>query len=363
MSTTITPAEVFPAGEYLRDELAERGWTVSEFAEIIGRPIQAVSEILNGKKEITTETAFAFADALGTTPDLWLNLQTNFRLHEVRGASERGLSAVARRARLRGLIPLSKAKRRGWLPDTKDLDQLEAATRELLELSNLDDPPSFAVAARRSNSNESISPEQVAWLAHVRRVGVSRRSATAFDPSTLGQLAADLPKRTSFDTSALRDVPEWFAESGVIVVFSEGLPGGKLDGAVTYLTDGRPVIGITTRGDRFDSVLFTLLHEAAHLTLGHVTPDTDSIMEIDVAEEQTEPIERQANDQATEWLFPQGFQFEAASTAAVARGAERYGVHPSVILGQIHRHTGNWAWQRAKIPKVRGELIAAGLMT
>jgi HTH-type transcriptional regulator/antitoxin HigA len=363
MSTTFTPAEVFPAGDYLRDELEERGWTVSEFAEIIGRPIQAVSEILNGKKEITTETAFAFADALGTTPELWLNLQTNFRLYEARSASERGLSPVARRARLRGLIPLSKAKARGWLPDTEDLDQLEAAACELLELSNLDEQPSFALAARRSNSNESISPEQTAWLAHVRRVGVSRQCDPTCDLAALGHLAADLPKRTSRDASALRRVPEWFAECGVIVVFSEGLPGGKLDGAVTFLADGRPVIGVTTRGDRFDSVLFTLLHEAAHLTLGHISTGAQSIIDIDVAEEQTEPIEREANDQATAWLFPQGFQFEAASIPAVARGAERYGVHPSVIVGQIHRHTGNWSWQRAKIPKVRGELIAAGLMS
>ena len=42
-------------------------------------------------------------------------------------------------------------------------------------------------------------------------------------------------KRTSLDASALRRVPEWLAECGVIVVFSEGLPGGKLDGAVTFL--------------------------------------------------------------------------------------------------------------------------------
>ncbi|MFM7534693.1 MAG: HigA family addiction module antitoxin [Acidimicrobiales bacterium] len=80
MNSTHIPAEVFPAGEYLRDELEARGWTISEFAEIIGRPIQAVSEILNGGKEITTATALAFADALGTTPELWLNLQAGFRL-------------------------------------------------------------------------------------------------------------------------------------------------------------------------------------------------------------------------------------------------------------------------------------------
>ena len=80
MTTTCTPAEVFPPGEYLRDELDERGWTASEFAGIIDRPPQAVSEILNGKA-ITAETARSFADALGTTPELWLNLQSVYRLH------------------------------------------------------------------------------------------------------------------------------------------------------------------------------------------------------------------------------------------------------------------------------------------
>src|SRR5881394_2068908 len=102
MTTTFTAAETFPPGEYLRDELDERGWTVTEFAEIIDRPVQAVSEILNGKKEITTETAMAFADALGTTPALWLNLQTSYRLAQQRGktADEPALSPVARRARL-----------------------------------------------------------------------------------------------------------------------------------------------------------------------------------------------------------------------------------------------------------------------
>ena len=76
-----TPARAFPPGEYLRDELEERGWTVSEFSEIIGWPIQAVSTILNANKEITAETAMAISAALGTTPEVWLNLQTRHRLY------------------------------------------------------------------------------------------------------------------------------------------------------------------------------------------------------------------------------------------------------------------------------------------
>ena len=74
------PAEVFPPGEYLRDELKARGWSQADFARILGRPLQAVNEMINGKKRITVETAKAIGLALGTGPELWLNLENAYRL-------------------------------------------------------------------------------------------------------------------------------------------------------------------------------------------------------------------------------------------------------------------------------------------
>ncbi len=81
-----TPVHAFPPGDYLRDELEARGWTVTEFSEIIDTPIQAVSAILNASKEITPETAMAIADALGMTAEVWLNLETRHRLYMQRTA-------------------------------------------------------------------------------------------------------------------------------------------------------------------------------------------------------------------------------------------------------------------------------------
>ena len=54
-------ARVFPPGDFIREELEARGWTQRDLAEILGRPIQAVNSIVNGKKEITPETAVALA--------------------------------------------------------------------------------------------------------------------------------------------------------------------------------------------------------------------------------------------------------------------------------------------------------------
>lgn len=88
------PAEAFRPGEYLRDELAARGWTQGDFAKILGRPIQVVNEIINGKKRITVETAKSIGLALGTGPELWLNLENAYRLQTTKPPDP----AIAKRA-------------------------------------------------------------------------------------------------------------------------------------------------------------------------------------------------------------------------------------------------------------------------
>ncbi len=87
----------FPPGDFIREELEARGWTQRDLAEIIGRPVQTVSAIVNAKKEITPQTAVALGAALGTSAAFWLNLQTAYQLASVGPADP----AIATRARRR----------------------------------------------------------------------------------------------------------------------------------------------------------------------------------------------------------------------------------------------------------------------
>jgi HTH-type transcriptional regulator/antitoxin HigA len=61
-------------------ELAARGWTQRQFAAIIGKPAQAISEIIHDRKQLTPETALRIASALGTSPQLWSSLEADYRL-------------------------------------------------------------------------------------------------------------------------------------------------------------------------------------------------------------------------------------------------------------------------------------------
>jgi addiction module HigA family antidote len=50
------------------------------FAAHLGVSVQRINEIVRGKRGITPETAWLFAQAFGTTPEFWLNLQANYDL-------------------------------------------------------------------------------------------------------------------------------------------------------------------------------------------------------------------------------------------------------------------------------------------
>ena len=67
-------------GEILRDELDELDLSAKAFATALDVPANRISAILKGQRGITADTALRLSRYLGTTPQVWLNLQKAFEL-------------------------------------------------------------------------------------------------------------------------------------------------------------------------------------------------------------------------------------------------------------------------------------------
>ena len=68
-------------GEYLAEEIEARDISQKELARLMGRPANAINEIINGKKTITAETALQLEAAMLEIPArFWLNLETDYQL-------------------------------------------------------------------------------------------------------------------------------------------------------------------------------------------------------------------------------------------------------------------------------------------
>ena len=78
------PDVAIPPGETLAEELEAREMTQTELARQMGRPVQAINEIVRGKKEITAQTALQLEEVLGTPAHVWLGLESDYRLVRAR---------------------------------------------------------------------------------------------------------------------------------------------------------------------------------------------------------------------------------------------------------------------------------------
>ncbi|HLP90473.1 MAG TPA: HigA family addiction module antitoxin [Nostocaceae cyanobacterium] len=67
-------------GEILADELQELGISASDLARFLNVPKNRITEIINGKRSITADTALRLGRWFGTGAEFWMNLQKNYEL-------------------------------------------------------------------------------------------------------------------------------------------------------------------------------------------------------------------------------------------------------------------------------------------
>lgn len=77
----MSPRNPIHPGEMLLEEfLRPRGTSQRQFAEKLGWTTARLNELVKGKRGVTADSALDLAQALGTSPELWMNLQMTWDL-------------------------------------------------------------------------------------------------------------------------------------------------------------------------------------------------------------------------------------------------------------------------------------------
>lgn len=362
-------AEVFPPGEFIKEEIDARGWTQNDLAEIIGKSQRLVSEVVLGKRAVTPDTAQALADAFGTSAQFWMNMESAYQLSKLKTDA----APVARRARLYSLFPVKEMLRRGWVEATESLDVLEARFSAFCDIDNLDTTPKFhSYAARRTTYNEvEQSPMLTAWLYRAKQLAqgltVSKFSAKSVDA------AVTHLKALMANPEDIRQVPRVLAEAGIRLVLIEPFPGMKVDGVCFWLDAESPVISMTLRFDRIDNFWFVLMHELRHVAnkdgqSGNAIVDENLDAEGNEAGDKPE-FEVKADNEAADAIIPAAafndFVLRVAplySEQRIVGFAARIGVHPGIVVGQLHnRKQVPYSHYRKLLAKAKEHIIGNAL--
>lgn len=78
-------------GEHLAEELRELRLSAAALARQLKVPTNRITEILNGQRSITGDTALRLAHFFGTTAEFWLNLQS---LYDIRVAERKSGKSI-----------------------------------------------------------------------------------------------------------------------------------------------------------------------------------------------------------------------------------------------------------------------------
>lgn len=349
-------AEVFPPGEFLKDELDARNWTQTEFAKIIGRPHRLVNEIIAGKKSITPETAVQLAQGLGTSPELWMNLESAYQLSKVSKADD----TIQRKAAVHELFPVREMVKRRWIDDSENIGILEKQLLDFFDIQSFSDQPVLQHAAKKT-SYESVSSMQLAWLFRAKQIAETQVLGTFGN----ARLAGALDELKSFLSAPeeIRHVPKVLNDAGVRYVVVEAFPGTKLDGACFWISKSKPVIAMSLRLDRIDNFWFVLRHEIEHVLRGD-GKDGQPIVDEDTGSSNAENLkecEIAANNAASNFCvnwaeldnYIQRVNPYYFSDKKVRGFAFRIGVHPGVVVGQLHNRFKEYQYLRKHLVKVR----------
>jgi HTH-type transcriptional regulator / antitoxin HigA len=352
------PARVFPISKHIKDALNTRGWTQADLAFVMGRKPADISNLMLGRKQLSTEIAQELGIVFGGGAEHWLQLDNAYRLSLTDNVDE----AVVLRSKL-WRYPIKEMLRRGWIAETRDTRELEGELKLFLD-DDIDPSPvtgmsyetpllPFQASFKRTIKESALNGAEKAWVARARQLAKACPAAD-FAASNIPSLKAHL-RRLAAKTQAVQRVPEVLSSAGIRYVVVEPLPNVKIDGAAFWVDANSPVIAMSLRFDNIGSFWFALMHEVDHIE----HKDSFSFDNLELSPE--DAAEKRANANAAEILVPRQ-ELENFIRAYAPRYTEtrinllatHLQIHPGIIVGQLQfRREISYAAHRKLLTKVR----------
>jgi len=81
-------------GEHLAEELTALDMSAAELARQLDVPTNRITQILNGTRAITRDTALRLAHFFGTSAEFWINLQSLYEIRLAQAKAGKSIKAL-----------------------------------------------------------------------------------------------------------------------------------------------------------------------------------------------------------------------------------------------------------------------------
>lgn len=348
-----SPDYAVPPGWVLEEELKELGLSQAEFARRCGRSAKLISEIISGKASIEPQTAIQFDRVLGGGADIWLRLESTYRLQLARQAEAKTAAECVEWAKQ---FPIKELVKRGLFTKPSSASATLDVVLSFFGVGSVDAWQSkystTAVAYKHSPSFESSRTALSTWL-RLGEIEAERIERPDYNEAEFLRALIQIRILTA-DTNGqnIKESQRLCQESGVVLSFTKPFPGVVLSGAAWWLSPRKPVIQLSARHKTDDHLWFSLFHEAAHILLhSKKRVFIDAIRgNPDSSGTEESQAESEADSWAQNFLIPRSDWTKFADTFLGSAGevklfAEEQGIAPGIVVGRL-QHEGLLPWKR-----------------
>ena len=330
----------FHPGYYVAEIIEDMDISQNEFATRLGTTAKTISKLVNGQTPITDNLANKLSSMLGTSIDLWLNLQKEYDEKVVAIEKEKELDAQVNVVDLIDYKYFEKVVR---LPHTTNKHEMITNLCQCLKVSDLRilTYPDFLVNYRTGVSNVQITNivNSRAWL----QVAINYSKNINTEPFNAEKLKSFLPEIRGMTIQNpdifLPRLKEIFSACGVAFVLLPHLKNSGVNGAVKWINNNRVVLAMNNRGLDADKFWFSLFHEIKHILqqktkTTFVSCNKAEMLEMNIS------LEKEADLFARNYLIPPSAykKFSPSkytSDAEIVKFAHSIGIHPGIVAGRL----------------------------
>ena len=351
----------FHPGYYIADIIDDMGISQDEFATRMGTTGKTLSKLVNGQTNLSNDLAQKLATMLGTSIEVWTNLQSEYDRKKIEIDQQKQLDE---QEKIVSMIDYSYFVKVAKLAETRKSSEKVSNLCSFFKVSDLRImlEPDFLVNFRSATSlsNEKKLINARAWLQTA--INFSKNmSVNIFDASKLRQFLPEIRNMTRQGPEVFMPrLHKIFAECGIAFVLLPHLKNSGINGAVKWSDANHVMLALNDRRCYADTFWFSLFHEIKHvlqqkIKTVFISSDSEQIDQINRA------LEEDADKFAQDYLIPPDAYRRFSpnrytSDAEIIAFAQQIGVHPGVVAGRL-QHDRIIAQNRCSKLKVQYRII------
>lgn len=258
---------IFHPSYYIKEYLEEIQMTQDEFAKRLGITGKQVSLILQEKASVTPETALKLSTLLGTSIELWLNLQAKYDALKALEEKEEQLEEEKKIYKMidkKFLLQLNIINKEDKIDTAVGKLRFASKVSSLTLHCNKDIYCFYRASTAKEETIENIVCRNV-WVSLASEYA-KEQEVKSFDEKMLLDSIPLLRSMTTMNPDEFFPrMKQILANCGVSLVVLPALKKSKINGAVKWYDSNKVMMALNTRGSYNDRFWFSFFHELKHV--------------------------------------------------------------------------------------------------